>query len=410
MMPEHPETNRVERFFANLKRRARRLLHVISWLVLLFLIAELVSFSTLRLYRAFRADDEFAQGSPDDPRKHIDIYADADWADAYFDEFAASYRTAYFSYTGYRRLPFSGRYINIDSLGLRRTTPDCGADDADPLLVFFFGGSAAWGTGARDEATIPSHLARELCDLGIAATVTNFGESGYTNSQELIELQLELRDGHVPGVAIFYDGVNDVYSSYQNGVAGQPQNVANRILAHELTQRPAMREALRVVLFTNTGQLLKKIASYASRLGSAAAPNGDVASDATGHDSALDRATVETLIGNQRVVQALEREYGFESFFYWQPAVYNKDLLSEDERTKVAVDSAFAEMYLRVTELIGSQESITDLSDILDAFDRSFFLDEFHISEEGNGIVAGAILEDVLEHLRSTGRWPRAGG
>ena len=124
--------------------------------------------------------------------------------------------------------------------------------------------------------------------------------------------------------------------------------------------------------------------------------------DTAGHDPGLDRATVETLLGNERVVRALEREYGFKSFFYWQPAVYNKDVLSEDEKTKIKKDSAFAEMYLRVTELIRLQESITDLSDILDEYSRTFFIDEFHISEEGNGIVADAILGDLLSYLKST--------
>ncbi len=117
-------------------------------LIIVFVIVKLVSFSTLWLYRTVQRDADFAQGSPDDPRKHIDVYADAGWADEYFDEFAASHRTAYFSYTGYRRLPFSGRYINVDSLGLRRTSPDCGSGRADALRVFSFGGSAAWGTGA----------------------------------------------------------------------------------------------------------------------------------------------------------------------------------------------------------------------------------------------------------------------
>ncbi len=138
---------------------------------------------------------------------HIDVYADPDWVAEYFNEFTASYRTQYYSYVGYRRYPnFRGKYINLDEEALRRTVPDCSDRSANALRIFVSGGSAVWGTGARDEATIPSLLARKLCETGIPAKVTNFGESGYTNTQELIRLIVELRKEHIPDIVLFYDG------------------------------------------------------------------------------------------------------------------------------------------------------------------------------------------------------------
>ena len=49
----------------------------------------------------------------------------------------------------------------------------------------------------------------------------------------MIKLQLELRAGNIPDIVIFYDGVNDVYSSFQTYIMGQdeaglPQNNQNR--------------------------------------------------------------------------------------------------------------------------------------------------------------------------------------
>ena len=42
-------------------------------------------------------------------------------------------------------------------------------------------------------------------------------------------LELELQRGNVPDVVIFYDGVNDVFSTFQNGASGLPQNEASRV-------------------------------------------------------------------------------------------------------------------------------------------------------------------------------------
>ena len=62
------------------------------------------------------------------------------------------------------------------------------------------------------------------------------GESGYVNTQSLLALELELRGGNVPDEVIFYDGVNDVFSTFQNNEAGLPQNEQNRATEFNLLQ------------------------------------------------------------------------------------------------------------------------------------------------------------------------------
>ena len=44
----------------------------------------------------------------------------------------------------------------------------------------------------------------------------------------MMELFLQLREGNIPDLVVFYDGVNDVFSAYQQGKAGIPQNENNR--------------------------------------------------------------------------------------------------------------------------------------------------------------------------------------
>ena len=102
-------------------------------------------------------------------------------------------------YVYWRRLPCSGSYINVDAAGLRRTWAPPARPGRRPLRIFFFGGSAAWGTGVRDEHTVPSELARYLAAAGIDAEVVNYGETGYVSTQDVIALLRELQRGHRPG-------------------------------------------------------------------------------------------------------------------------------------------------------------------------------------------------------------------
>src|SRR6185369_4951231 len=101
----------------------------------------------------------------------------------------------------WRRQPFAGRFINIDERGVRRTWKSANATAA-ARRVFLFGGSTMWGTGARDDHTIASELARDLEERGFGdVEVTNFGEGGYVSMQDLVLLEDEIRHGSRPAVA-----------------------------------------------------------------------------------------------------------------------------------------------------------------------------------------------------------------
>lgn len=95
--------------------------------------------------------------------------------------------------------------------------------------VWMFGGSAVWGTGVEWSETIPSYLAT------LGYKVTNYGERGYVSTQELFLLILELRKG-TPGIVIFYNGYNDVFSGHQQGIAGLPLNEFNRVKEFNLAK------------------------------------------------------------------------------------------------------------------------------------------------------------------------------
>src|SRR5208337_2872249 len=75
------------------------------------------------------------------------------WATQYAQEFPQAERVQYKPYVVWRRAPFTGKTINIDSDGLRKTYYT--ACDQDAYTIWMFGDSGLWGAGLPDWETIP---------------------------------------------------------------------------------------------------------------------------------------------------------------------------------------------------------------------------------------------------------------
>jgi len=248
-------------------------------------------------------------------------YANAPWFRRYMAEYDQTFRLRWKPYVYFRRPAFHGEFINVDSLGHRRTIPGP-RSAADTVRVFVFGGSTMWGTHLRDSTTIPSVLATKLAAAAptdVAFDVTNFGESGYVSTQGLLELQMQLRAGHLPDVVIFYDGINDVASAVQQREAGLPQNEFNRarefddgraIYGSETGAGSEWRAAK--VIGSAVVQRLQVVQRFAAALrrGASAPPPAD-----------LPRAIVDAYVANVDVVEALRGRYGFRALYVWQPTL-----------------------------------------------------------------------------------------
>jgi acyl-CoA synthetase (AMP-forming)/AMP-acid ligase II len=116
---------------------------------------------------------------------------------------------------------------------------DMGLIVPNALKVFTFGGSPMWGTGSPDWSTIPAYLRIELEEARRRPLcIMNFGESAYVSTQSVIELMLQLQAGNVPDIAIFTDGVNDIFTGYQSGKAGIHQNFEQIAARLEGTGQP----------------------------------------------------------------------------------------------------------------------------------------------------------------------------
>ncbi|HEV3141260.1 MAG TPA: SGNH/GDSL hydrolase family protein [Vicinamibacterales bacterium] len=328
-----------------------------------------------------------------DYRVHADGYAGADWTAPYYREFMESGDVDWRPYVYWRRRPYAGTYINIDQEGIRRTwsAADGGGSGRRPR-IFVMGGSTVWGTGARDDHTIPSQLARSLSERGRNASVVNYGESGYVTGQSVAALLTALRRGDVPDVVTFYAGAEDVFSAFQNGAAGLPENEENRRLEFNATQPESIRQVFAVMTAGSQrlGLLLQRMRSSGARETAA------TVSPATGKMAA---SAVEQMCANVRIASALGAHYRFHVSFYLQPTIFTKPTLTpyeQRERDRYETSAAlFAAAYAAIEDGACRDLDVHDISRLFERESRPLYVDAFHLTEDGNVRVAAVIAADV---------------
>ena len=251
------------------------------------------------------------------------------WVAQFNREFDATREVAWRPFVYFRRNPsFRGQFINIDSLG-HRVTPQPLTPERPAARVFFMGGSTMWGSFQRDDHTIPAEASRRLQALigpGERVEVTNFGEQGWVNSQEIIELMLQLREGNRPDVVVFVDGINDPFATLQAGRAGIPQNEHKRVAEFAMGRKldrtlygPGLATDLRAggVLLVAALQHLELVHQLQGML-----PHPQAAQISA--DSAI-RSLVRVYSENVRLVEALAAAYHFTPLYVWQPTLQATD-------------------------------------------------------------------------------------
>lgn len=313
--------------------------------------------------------------------------AEHPWISDYWDEHEAARHTRWQSYVYWRRQPFAGALIRVDAHGFRHT-PQAGAAPPDAPAVWVFGGSAVWGTAARDQGTLPAQLAQLWAERhpGRALRWLNFGESGYVSQQSALAFQLALRCGQRPALALFMDGANDVFAALQNGHAGLPQNESNRVREFNLSRRvPQLLGAWasRLEGIQGLAQLGKPPAALppAAELGAAVA-------------EAWWRQVHET--------QILARAEAVPTLHFWQPTVFERNPARADE-TAVIASSLIQHRDLqlaataRVRQLLAQDGDAArvDLSSVYDAAPQPLYFDFVHTSETGQRLLAAAMLPAI---------------
>ncbi len=336
-----------------------------------------------------------------DPRRHADAYTDREVAARYFQEHHASASMTWHPYVYWRRKPFSGTYIHVDTQGVRRSVYPRLTEADTTYRIIFYGGSTMWGTGAPDEATIPSHVGDLLTRKGIDTEIVNRGETGYVTTQEVIDLLRRLQEGDIPHVVVFFDGANDVFTAYQQGVAGWPQNEYHRMEEFNLSQ-PDRRWKLPLLFLRNSAVarlvrgILHKTGLLQHRI------------SAPAHPDSLASEVVERYAANIRMVEALARAYGFKVLFYWQPVTFTKTPLTPYEAREAARLQYLEPFYATVNRHIRARRErlsihFHDISHLFDGEPAPMFIDWCHLSPEANRRIALRMAEDLALLLSTKG-------
>ncbi len=325
--------------------------------------------------------------------------------DSWFREYAADEFSCtdvdWTSYTYWQRRPCNSKYVNVDAHGRRATWNAASPPAAGSIHIAMFGGSTMWGTGARDEYTIPSYVAKTLAERHPQRfTITNYGEGGYVSTQELILLLREVQAGRVPNIVVFYDGFNDAAAAFQEGVAGVPQNEMNRRREFNILNRARTRDLyLAALATTNTFQLV-------SSLRRVRWPE-PVRTPSTGPDAeALAQDVITVYVRNMEIIRALAQHSGFRCAFFWHPSTFTKEprtRAEEASRRRWGSMGPFVELVdvtVRTSPALSSLRDFHNLSDVLDGQERTMFIDPAHTTELANEVIAREIVSRLDAHLK----------
>lgn len=132
-----------------------------------------------------------------------------------FDLFASQGHWQVHPWAGLTMRPFDGQYLNIDRDGYRVTPPpDPAYRDKLPFVVWAFGGSTTFGQSLPDDFTLSAQLQVVLQERlpDYQVQVRNFGVPWYFSSQEVTLFAEQLRRETPAQVAIFLDGLNELYA------------------------------------------------------------------------------------------------------------------------------------------------------------------------------------------------------
>jgi hypothetical protein len=366
----------------------------ISVLVVLICVSEVVSVGALALL--------FEGSRPEETHLQHSYYLKQPWSAEYWREFVNSWKTEYRPYLVWRRAAFSGKYVNVDAEGLRRTVnPNCvpGA-----TRIWMFGSSPMWGTGAKDDQTIPSLLSAEYARAVGPVCVTNYGESAWVNMQEVIQLELALKRAvQPPDLVIFYDGFSDVFMQYQSGEQDAHQNVDQlRKLIDASHQRIS---SFKYLAETNTYRLIEAATDRVSELNTSFGPAAKPAQE-------LDRMAGTAVTGyrqNMKLVHALSSEYGFRYLSIWAPMISlgEKPLSPHEQQVLLSMQKqtpGLPELCKKSYALVFSvpDPHYIDFANVFDRAQEDIYLDKAHTTPVGNQLVS----ERMVEEIRRSGIEP----
>ncbi len=320
----------------------------------------------------------------------------------YARDLEASRPQQYVPYVEWRRLPYPGRFINIDRAGLRRTLHSY-CDDPKAPVIWIFGDSVTWGTGVTDADTIPSQLAAQYEQAGQKACVVNYGEAGRVSTQEVLEFLLALKHAdRKPKVVVFYDGVDHIDGPLEGAPVDRP--LAYQRLQHLIEDSQRVdKSGLWFLTKTNTARALQQISEKISERVYKLEAERKSRNGSPRYPASAARDLLSIYQQNMQLVDAVSQQYGFQPFFFWYPTritspkpltkeeqIPRGEELSEETHVRREVYASFRTIH---------RADFFDLGDMFASETERLYLDDSHLTSKGCFLSAQHIF-DILQASR----------
>jgi len=329
-----------------------------------------------------------------------DSYKEADWFSEYWEELSmiCNDMTEWSPYVHWQLKPYSGKYINIKTDSTRKTWNSFIKSE---IKIFMFGGSTMWGYGARDDYTIPSLTAKILYEkFGINAEIVNYGQLGYINTQELMKLILLIQEKNIPSLVIFYDGINDVFSTF-----AKEAGIKHRKFEMEQKSQEKLLNKLLDIIRAHSF-----IYSIINHLVNKFHPKKQVVLLDDSKIKKIPSIVMQKYTSNLKIISALAKNYSFEYLFYLQPTIYEKKSLTLFENETISntlginadiIKLVYHNSYNQILNQV-SQDHFIDISRFFENETESLYIDPWHINEYGNKLIAEKIAHDIFKYFYNT--------
>jgi hypothetical protein len=328
------------------------------------------------------------------------------------------------TYLGYRLGDTTGQYTNVTNGERLSYRPE---GTGDRVSVWFFGGSALFGDGQRDDHTIPSEFARVAESEGILVDAHNYGRPATTIWQELELFQQLVAGGQKPDLVVFYDGFNDLAGQMNQKLTRDPTNffdgTAGEAFGNPATGKGKPVPAVDPAAASGYGfsdvvdaywdqSASHHVYDALHELFAGSDPTPvqfakGVAPRDTSNTPAPDESkqAAENAVSIQgraaKVVSTLAAGIGANAAFFWQPSVFTKRLLP-DEEAYLKLGGYEPDRWdpaIREARRLLKSTPFVDVGDALDRAQEPVLWDFVHTNEVGANLSARALFTNLQPTL-----------
>lgn len=299
-------------------------------------------------------------------------------------------KVTYEPYSQFKESPFQGRYVNVSRHGFRHSLNQALWPPARTNWnVFVFGGSTTFGYGVSDEHTISSFLQDELKEAGRAnVALYNFGRSSYISRQEAYLFQELVSAGIDIDVAVFVDGLNDIYAGSRPSPGPRYTENLRRFMAGETPRAQKSFRGLPILRLCDT------LRSSLRRESPETEP--------TRGGGMSEEACVERYLESQELIRAAAMAYGVRPLFVWQPVpAYGFDVESYAFAAQGLGAFERCQLGYRLMAQRRSEKSMPDLlwcADLHESVEPPLYVDRVHYAPNMNRAIAAAIADALKDY------------